>query len=184
MVKDKCEACRGKGRVAKQRKLTMKIPAGISDGQAVRVQGEGEPPPQEVSPGGEGQRGDLHVVVRVAEHELYQREGDHLVMKMPISFTQVALGAEVEVPTIDGKAMLTIPKGAPHGTMLKLAGKGLPNLRSQRRGDMGVVVLIEVPKKLSARQEELLREFAKTEEKSVMPERDGFWKKVKEAFSG
>lgn len=182
IIKDKCETCRGKGRVPKQRKLSIKLPAGISDGQAVRVQGEGEPPPPEVSPTGEGARGDLHVVVRVAEHELYQREGDHLVMKMPISFTQVALGAEIQTPTIDGNATLEIPRGTPHGTLLKLAGKGLPNLRSGRRGDMGVVVLIEVPKKLSAKQEELLREFAKTEEKSVMPERDGFWKKVKEAF--
>jgi molecular chaperone DnaJ len=162
----------------------MKIPAGISDGQAVRIQGEGEPPPPEVSPAGEGVRGDLHVVVRVQPHDLYQREGDHLVMKMPISFTQAALGAEIDAPSIDGTTPLTIPKGTPHGTLLKITGKGLPNLRSQRRGDMGVVVLIEVPKKLSARQEEILREFAKTEEKSVMPERDGFWKKVKEAFSG
>jgi molecular chaperone DnaJ len=184
VVKDKCDACRGKGRVPKQRKLSMKIPAGISDGQAVRIQGEGEPPPPEVSPAGEGVRGDLHVVVRVQPHDLYQREGDHLVMKMPISFTQAALGAEIDAPSIDGTTPLTIPKGTPHGTLLKIAGKGLPNLRSQRRGDMGVVVLIEVPKKLSARQEEILREFAKTEEKSVMPERDGFWKKVKEAFSG
>jgi molecular chaperone DnaJ len=184
VVKDKCDACRGKGRVPKQRKLSMKIPAGISDGQAVRIQGEGEPPPPEVSPAGEGVRGDLHVVVRVQPHDLYQREGDHLVMKMPISFTQAALGAEIDAPSIDGTTPLTIPKGTPHGTLLKITGKGLPNLRSQRRGDMGVVVLIEVPKKLSARQEEILREFAKTEEKSVMPERDGFWKKVKEAFSG
>jgi molecular chaperone DnaJ len=184
VVKDKCDTCRGKGRVPKQRKLSMKIPAGISDGQAVRIQGEGEPPPAEVSPAGEGIRGDLHVVVRVQHHDLYQREGDHLVMKMPISFTQAALGAEVDVPSIDGTTPLTIPKGTPHGTLLKITGKGLPNLRSQRRGDMGVVVLIEVPKKLSSKQEELLREFAKTEERSVMPERDGFWKKVKEAFSG
>lgn len=184
MVKERCDSCRGKGRQPKHRKLTIKIPPGIADGQAVRVQGEGEPPPPEVSPGGEGMRGDLHVVIRVAEHELYQREGDHLVMKMPISFTQAALGAHVEVPTIDGETKLEIPKGTPHGTLLKLAGKGLPSLRNGRRGDMGVVVLIEVPKKLSHKQEELLREFAKTEEKSVMPERDGFWKKVKEAFRG
>jgi molecular chaperone DnaJ len=184
MVKERCDACRGKGRQPKHRKLSIKIPPGISDGQAVRVQGEGEPPPPEVSPAGEGQRGDLHVVVRVAEHDLYQREGDHLVMKMPISFTQAALGAHVDVPTIDGETKLEIPRGTPHGTLLKLAGKGLPSLRSGRRGDMGVVVLIEVPKKLTHKQEELLREFAKTEEKSVMPERDSFWKKVKEAFRG
>ncbi|MEK6702683.1 MAG: molecular chaperone DnaJ [Planctomycetota bacterium] len=184
VVKDKCETCRGKGRVPKARKLSLKIPAGIGDGQAVRVQGEGEPPPPEVSPTGDGQRGDLHVVVRVERHELYERQGDHLVMQMPISFTQAALGADVEVPTIDGRANLHIPKGTPHGTLLKMSGKGLPSLRGGRRGDMGVVVNIEVPRKLSAKQEELLREFARTEEKSVMPERDGFFKKVKDIFGG
>lgn len=184
MVKEHCDTCRGKGRVSKNRKLSMKIPAGISDGQAVRIQGEGEPPPPEASPTGEGPRGDLHVVVRVEDHEVFERQGDHLVMQMPISFTQATLGAQVEVPTLDGNANLEIPRGTPHGTLIKLGGKGLPSLRSGRRGDLGVVVTIEVPKKLSKKQEELLREFATTEEKSVMPERDGFWKKVKDVFGG
>jgi len=181
-IKDKCDSCRGKGRVPKPRKLSIKVPAGISDGQVVRIQGEGEPPPPEVSPSGEGPRGDLHVVVRVRDHDLFRRENDHLVLELPISFTQAALGAEIEIPAIDGKATLSIPRGTPHGSVLRIPGKGLPNLRSQRRGDMGVVVGIEVPRKLSKKQEDLLREFAATEEKSVMPERDGFWKKVKDAF--
>lgn len=184
MVKDHCESCRGKGRVSKHRKLSMKIPAGIADGQAVRIQGEGEPPPPEASPAGEGPRGDLHVVVRVESHEVFERQGDHLVMQMPISFTQAALGASVQVPTLEGNTALEIPRGTAHGTLIKLSGKGLPSLRSGRRGDLGVVVGIEVPKKLSKKQEDLLREFAGTEEKSVMPERDGFWKKVKDAFGG
>jgi len=184
MVKDHCDSCRGKGRVSKHRKLSMKIPAGISDGQAVRIQGEGEPPPPEASPAGDGPRGDLHVVVRVQSHKVFERQGDHLVMQMPISFTQAALGATIDVPTLDGNTQLEIPKGTAHGTLIKLGGKGLPSLRSGRRGDLGVVVGIEVPKKLSKRQEELLREFAGTEEKSVMPERDGFWKKVKDALGG
>jgi molecular chaperone DnaJ len=184
IVKDKCDSCRGKGRVGKSRKLSIKIPPGISDGQVVRIQGEGEPPPTEASPSGEGIRGDLHIVVRVREHALYQRQGDHVVYEMPISFTQAALGAEIEVPTLDGHALLTIPKGTQHAALLKLSGKGLPNLRSGRRGDMGVIVKIEVPKKLSSKQEQILRQFAEAEDKSVMPETQSFWKKVKDALGG
>ena len=184
IVKHKCETCRGRGRVSKKRKLTVKIPAGISDGQAVRVQGEGEPPPPEASPTGAGARGDLHVVVRVQQHELFEREGDHLLLEMPISFTQAALGAEVDVPTLEEPATLTIPKATQFGAMFKIPGQGLPNLRTQRRGDLVVIVKIETPKKLSAKQEELLREFAKTEDKHVNPESHGFFKKFADLLGG
>lgn len=183
MIKDVCDTCRGKGRVPKKRKLSVRIPAGIQDGQAVRVPGEGEPPPPEVSPAGEGTRGDLHVVVRVEAHDLYQREGDHLLMEMPISFTQAALGAELEVPTLGGPASLTVPKGSQYGATFKLSGKGLPNLRTGRNGDLVVVAKVEIPKRLSAKQEKLLREFAETEDHSVLPESTGFWKKVKDLLN-
>ncbi len=184
IVKDFCESCRGKGRTPRKRKLTVKIPAGISDGQALAVSGEGEPPPQEVSPAGQGVRGDLHVVVRVKRHSLYRREGDHLILEMPISFTQAALGAEVQVPTLDGNKPLTIPRGTQHGQAFRIDGAGLPNLRSGRRGDMGVIVGIEVPRKLTAKQEQLLRDYAVTEEKAVLPESESFWKKVKDFLAG
>jgi molecular chaperone DnaJ len=180
IVKELCEACRGKGRVARKRKLSVKIPPGISDGQAVRIAGEGEPPAPELSPTGEGQRGDLHVVVRVKEHEMFTREGDHLLLEMPIGFTQAALGAEVKVPTLDGEQMVKIPKGTQVGALFRVNGAGLPNLRSGRRGDLVVVTKIEIPKKLSGKQEKILREFAETENESVLPESQGFVKKVRD----
>ena len=184
VIREFCDTCRGKGRVPKKRTIVVRIPAGISDGQAVRVRGEGEPPPVEASPTGEGVRGDLHVVMRVKEHELFKRDGDHLLLRIPISFTQATLGAEVEVPTLEGRHKLTIPRATQHGTVLRIPGQGLPDLRTGRRGDMVVVVAIEVPRKLSAAQEKLLREFAATENHDVMPETQSFWKKIRDTFAG
>lgn len=184
VIKDKCDSCHGKGRIGKKRSLSVKIPAGIHDGQAVRVPGEGEPPSVDVSPSGQGARGDLHVVVRVKKHEFFERDGDHLLMEMPISFTQASLGAEVEVPTIDGKESLNIKKGTQYGDIFRIHDAGLPNLRSGRKGDLIVVAKIETPKKLTSKQEELLREFAKTEDKHVNPESHGFWKKITDFIGG
>jgi molecular chaperone DnaJ len=184
VVKELCEACRGKGRVSRKRKLSVKIPPGIAEGQAVRVQGEGEPPPPEMAPGGEGVRGDLHVVVRVKEHEIFHRDGDHLLLEMPVAFTQAALGADVKVPTLEGPQTLKMPRGTQYGSMFRLNGHGLPNLRNGRRGDLVVVTKIEIPKKISAKQEQLLRQFAETENLDVMPESQGFLKKAKEWLGG
>ncbi len=184
VIREICDACRGKGRVPKKRKLSVRVPPGISDGQAVRVQGEGEPPPPEASPRGEGIRGDLHVVVRVHQHPLFRREGDHLILEMPISFTQAALGAEIEVPTLDGGQTATISKATQHGTIVRIPGRGLPNLRSGRRGDLVVGVLIEIPRKLSQAQEKLLRQFAETEDEKVLPESQGFVRKIKDWLKG
>ncbi|MFT3685509.1 MAG: molecular chaperone DnaJ [Phycisphaerales bacterium] len=183
IIKEFCEGCRGKGRVPRSRKLSVQIPAGISDGQMIRVRGEGEPPAPEESPNGEGVRGDLHVVVRIKSHQFYQREHDHLIVEMPISFSKAALGGEVDLPTIDGKkATLSVPRGTQYGTMFRMAGQGMPSIRNGHRGDMIVVAKLETPKKLSAEQEKLLREFAKTENESVLPESQGFWKRVKDTF--
>ena len=168
VVSDPCDTCRGKGRVPKKRKLSVKIPAGVHEGQAVRIQGEGEPPPPETSPNGQGVRGDLHVVVRVKDHTLFQRDGDHLVVELPVSFSQAALGAEIDVPTIDGRQTLRIHPGAQHGDIYKLDGQGLPNLRTGRHGDLVTIVRIEIPKKLSSKQQDLLRQFAETEDHSVL----------------
>lgn len=183
-IKDKCDKCHGKGRVGKKRSLSVKIPAGIHDGQAVRVPGEGEPPSPEQSPTGQGARGDLHVVVRVKEHDFFERDGDHLLMEMPISFTQATLGAEVEVPTIEGKTTLNIKKGTQYGDLFRIDDAGLPNLRTGRKGDLIVVAKIETPKKLTKKQEELLRNFAETEDKHVNPESHGFWKKITDLIGG
>ncbi|MDX2148655.1 MAG: molecular chaperone DnaJ [Planctomycetota bacterium] len=184
IVKEHCDVCRGKGRVPRQRKLSVKIPPGIQDGQAVRVPGEGEPPPPEISPKGEGVRGDLHVVVRVKQHEVYERQGDHLILEMPIGFTQASLGAEVDVPTMNGAKKLTIPRASQHGQQFRLAGDGLPNLRSGKRGDVIVLLKIEIPRRLTAKQEKLLREFAETEDEKVLPERHGFVERMKAWLGG
>lgn len=184
IIKERCASCHGRGRIGRKRKLSVKIPAGIHDGQAVRVPGEGEPPSPDRSPNGEGVRGDLHVVVRVRPHELFQRDGDHLLMEMPISFTQAALGASVDVPTLDGKRTLEIKKATQYGDLFRVSGAGLPNLRTGQRGDLVVVVKIETPKKLSAKQQDLLRQFAATEDKSVNPESAGFLKKFTDLLGG
>jgi len=172
--RDKCPACAGDGRQPKKVSLAVKIPPGIRDGQAIRIQSEGEPGQQN------GPRGDLHVVVRVQKHDLFTREDDHLVLRMPISFGQAALGATLHIPTLEDEQELTIKPGTQHGELFRVKGAGLPNLRSGRRGDLIVAVLLEVPKKLNAKQKELLRAYAETEEHQDMPGRKGFWEKIKE----
>jgi molecular chaperone DnaJ len=184
VIKEFCPDCRGKGRISKKRTIAVKIPAGISDGQVVRIRGEGEPPPADIDPSGQGIRGDLHVVVRVAEHTRLQREGNHLVLEFPITFAQAALGAEVEVPGLDGAHKVVVPRGSQHDTLIRVHEAGLPDLRSGRRGDLVVITKVQIPRKLRPEQEKLLREFAATEDTAVMPEGDGFWKKIKDTFSG
>ncbi|HSW44138.1 MAG TPA: DnaJ C-terminal domain-containing protein, partial [Phycisphaerae bacterium] len=153
------------------------IPAGIQDGQGVRVAGEGEP-------GQSGERGELHVYARVQPHPFFERRGDDLLCRVPISFPQAALGAEIEVPSLRGRLKFTVPFGTQHGQMFRLAGNGLPNIRTGRRGDEIVQVWIEVPRKLSKKQQELLRHYAAGEDISVLPESKGFLDKLAKFFSG
>ncbi len=172
MVVTPCKPCRGAGRAVKHRVVTVQIPAGIHDGQAVRIRGEGEP-------GEDGTtRGDLHCYVRIAPHPFFERHDSELVCRMPISFTQASLGVKLEVPTLTGKVELAIPSGTQHGQLLRLRGLGLPDMRTGRRGDEIVQVMIEIPKSLSKGQKSLLRDFAKTEDKSVLPESKGFFDKL------
>jgi molecular chaperone DnaJ len=172
-----CKKCQGTGRTIKSRTLSVKIPAGIHDGQAVRIPGEGEPGDHA------GPRGDLYCYVKIEPHPFLLRNDDDLVVRLPISFTQAALGATVDVPTLKGKHELSVPSGIQHGAVLQIKGEGLPNLRSSRRGSLLVQILVEVPKKLNKHQEKLLREFAQTEDKSVFPESRGFFERLKEHFS-
>ena len=178
VVEKPCRDCGGSGRAGKERVLNVKIPPGIHDGQSIRLRGEGEPGPSGTV------RGDLGCVVRVRPHEFLERDGDHLVCRLPISFTQAALGAQIEVPTLTGTSPLRIPAGAQHGAVFQLHGKGLPNLRTGRLGDEIVQIIIEIPKKLSRPQEELLRQFAASEDKTVLPESKGFFERVKEYLTG
>ncbi len=178
MPQTSCKECRGKGRRAVNRTVNFKVPAGIEAGQAVRLRGEGEP-------GDDGMmRGDLHVYVQVKPHPFFERHGRDLLCKLPISFTQAALGATVEVPTLTGKTEIKVPAGTQYGQLFRLSGHGMPDLRTGRRGDEMVQVLVEIPKKLRKKQADLLREFAETEDKSVLPESKGWLEKLVDFFAG
>ncbi|MBN1490352.1 MAG: molecular chaperone DnaJ [Phycisphaerae bacterium] len=176
VVTTPCRKCRGRGRAPKRRVLNVKIPAGIQEGQAVRVPGEGEPADNG------GMRGDFHCVVRIQPHPFFERHGPDLVCRLPVSFTQASLGAKIEVPTLDGRAEVELARGTQYGELIRLKGKGLPSLRSARRGDLVVQVVIEIPKKLNRKQVDLLREFAATEDKIVLPESKGFFEKLADFF--
>jgi molecular chaperone DnaJ len=167
-----CPDCRGAMFVFAERVVTIQVPPGIQDGQVVRLRGEGEPSADGTA------RGDLHCYVRVKAHPFLERQENNVICRLPITFTQAALGAQIEVPTLTGKAELTIPPGAQHGQVLRLRGEGLPDLRRGKRGDELVEVLIEIPSRLNARQEQLLREFALTEDRSVLPRSKGFFDKL------
>jgi molecular chaperone DnaJ len=185
VITDKCADCRGAGRVSVKRTITVKLPPGMSDGQALRVAGEGEPPPPEASPSGQGIRGDLHVVVRVQEHDRFERDGDHLLLAAPIAFSQAALGATLELPTLNGAAELTIPPGTQHGALFRIHGHGLPNVHTGQRGDLVVIAQLVVPRKLTDQQRQLLAEYAQTEKLDVS-DRPGssIWSKIKDAVTG
>jgi molecular chaperone DnaJ len=180
VIKDKCEKCRGQGRVSTRRKLGVRVPAGIGDRQIIRLSGEGEPPPPEASPEGKGQRGDLHVVVNVAEHERFvERRGADLIAVQPMAFAQAALGATVKFDGIDGSTLdLEIPAGSQHGDVVVLERAGMTELQSKDRGDLHVVLQLVVPKKLSDDQRRLLAEYAKTEKLDVRDDGKSFWKKI------
>ena len=176
IIRDRCDSCGGSGRQAKKRVVTVKIPAGVHEGQAVRITGEGE--------AGEngGPAGDLHCYIAIKAHAIFTRHNNDLVCQIPITFTQAALGAKIDVPTLKGTEQMDLPAGTQHGEVFKLKGKGLPDLRSYRNGDELVQVLIEVPRKLSEKQKQLLRDFAGTEDASVHPQRKSFLDKLKDMF--
>ncbi len=175
-MRDHCVSCAGTGRQLRKQTVTVKIPAGVHEGQAVRITGQGEP-------GDAGApSGDLHCYIAVKPHPIFSRHNNDLVCQFPISFTQAALGATVEVPTLKGTEDLEIPSGTQHGEVFKMRGKGLPDVRSHRAGDELVQVLIEVPKKLTEKQRQLLRDYALTEDGAAMPQRRSFLEKLKDVF--
>ncbi len=153
LPQNSCSDCQGEGLVRKKKKIEVKIPAGVEEGMRLRVPGEGELGQNN------GPAGDLFLDVHLADHAYFQREGDDLHLTVPLSFTQAALGDEIEVPTIDGKALLKIPLGTDSETIFRMQGKGMPSLRSHGHGDQLVKVKIEVPKKLSKKQIELIKEL-------------------------
>lgn len=153
IIKDPCRDCRGTGKVRNSRTIEINIPAGIDDGQTMQLSGQGEP--------GErgGPSGDLLITVRVRRHEIFERRDNDVYLEMPISFVQAALGATLTVPTLDGVVEYDIPEGTQSGTRFRLRGKGIPFIRGKGRGDQYVTVTVEVPKNLSSKQKELLKEF-------------------------
>lgn len=176
IITNPCPDCNGKGKVKKTVKRSIDIPAGIDDGQTISMRGEGEPG----SKGGPA--GDVYITVAVKPHAIFKRQGNDVVCEMPITFVQAALGAELEVPTLDGKVKYSIPEGTQTGSIFRLKSKGIPYLRGNGRGDQYVKVEIDVPKKLNDKQKELLKQFAEISGDDVYEQRKGFFDKMKDAL--
>ncbi|WP_427339529.1 molecular chaperone DnaJ [Caloranaerobacter sp. DY30410] len=173
-----CSNCGGTGKERRLRKINIKIPAGVDTGSVIPLRGEGEP--------GEkgGPPGDLYVYINVLPHEIFEREGNDVICEIPITFVQAALGATIEVPTLDGKVRYKIPEGTQTGTIFRLKNKGIPYIRGNGRGDQYVKVKVQVPKKLNEKQKQILREFAKATGDTAVEHKKGFFDKVKDAFGG
>jgi molecular chaperone DnaJ len=152
-IPNPCGTCGGAGRIKRNKTLEVKIPAGIDDGMRIRSSGNGEPGMNGGPPG------DLYVEIRIKQHEVFQRDGDDLHCEVPVSFAKAALGGEVEVPTLSGKASFTLPEGTQSGKTFRLRGKGIKGVRSGYAGDLFCHVVVETPVKLTERQKELLKEF-------------------------
>lgn len=178
VIKHKCPTCHGTGKVKKRKKIHIKIPAGIDNGQQLRVAGKGEPGING------GPNGDLYIIFQVKEHEFFERDSDDIYCEMPISFVQAALGDEIEVPTLYGKVKLKIPAGTQTNTKFRLRGKGVKSVRGTTPGDQHVIVRIVTPTKLTEKQKQLLREFAEISGKTPDEQTDTFFEKVKRAFKG
>lgn len=177
IIRNPCGDCSGHGYVEKRVEREVRIHAGVDERTRLRMEGEGNP-----SPNG-GPRGDCYIFVEIREHPLFHRDGSNLLCRIPITYTQAALGAEIDVPTLDGQDKLTIPAGSQSGQTFPLRGRGMPEPRRGGRGDLFVETYIEVPKKITPEQEELLRQLAETEHTHVSPHRKSFFEKVKEYIS-
>lgn len=176
VITDPCPKCKGQGRLLRQKTIDAKVPAGVEDGTRIRFAGLGE--------AGQygGPPGDLYVVLHVKEHSFFEREGNDLHCVLPISFTQAALGTEIQVPTLDGMHNLKIPEGTQSGTTLRIRGKGVPVLNGHGKGDLFVEVRLQTPTKLNKRQRELLQELDGTVHVDNRPERRTLLGKVKDIF--
>jgi molecular chaperone DnaJ len=175
IIKEPCQTCKGEGKTRKTRTIQVKIPAGIDDGQTISLRGEGN--------GGSngGPAGDLYVTVYVKEHKMFKRDGQDIILEMPISFAQAALGAQIEIPTLDGKVTYDIPEGTQTGTTFRLRDKGIPYVNNRtRRGDQLVTVVVETPTRLTREQKELLRQLDET--MTETPKRKKFFDTIKDLF--
>jgi molecular chaperone DnaJ len=177
IIVDPCPQCQGQGRVRRQESLSVRIPPGVDNGSRLKLRGEGE------AGYAGGPAGDFYVVIHVREHPLFVRQDNDIIIEVPISFPQAALGGEIDVPTLDGKVKLKIPAGTQSSKILRLKGKGIVDLHGYGRGDELVKIVVETPKRLTARQREILEEFAKISGEDVNhPLSKGFVDKLKEMF--
>jgi molecular chaperone DnaJ len=177
IVTDPCPECRGKGSVKDTKTLSIKVPAGVETGSRLKSPGDGG---QGVK---NGPNGDLYIAIHVKEHPLFQREDNNVICEFPISFTQAALGCEIEVPTLEGKVSMKIPEGTQSGKIYRLRSKGIPSLQGYGRGDQLVVIKVETPTNLNRKQKELLEEFAKHGGENSHPMKKGFLDKVMDILS-
>ena len=173
IIHQPCKDCRGSGMVRKKKTIQASIPAGIDNGQTISIRGQGN-----AGKNG-GPAGDLLITITVRPHELFRREGTSVLCEAPITFTQAVLGAELEIPTIDGKVKYDLPEGTQSGTTFRLKGKGIPSINGRGRGDQYVTVYIETPKNLNKEQKEALKKFAETMGESNYEEQKKFFKKFK-----
>ena len=179
VIENPCRVCAGQGRVRREKTLSVSIPAGVEDGNRIRLSGEGEAGVRGGAPG------DLYIFLSVKPHRFFQRDGANIQCRVPIDMPTASLGGTIEVPAIDGtRAKLTVPAGAQTGRQFRLKGKGMSVLRSPSRGDMYIEVTVETPVNLTKRQQELLREFAEAGDgkRATSPEAEGFFSRVKEFF--
>jgi molecular chaperone DnaJ len=176
-VKTPCKTCRGAGHTLKKVEADVDIPAGVDSGMQIRMTGQGEP-----SPSG-GPAGDCYCVVAVLPHSLFEREGQHLICRVPITYSQAVLGATLEVPTLAGRGEVKVPPGTQSGDVFRIRGQGVADPRVDGVGDLLVQVTIEVPKKVTAEEEKILRQLADLEHKNVAPARKTFVDKLKDYFT-
>jgi molecular chaperone DnaJ len=176
VIEKPCKACHGSGRKDKASKIKLRIPGGVDTGSRLRSMGNGQAGLRG------GPSGDLYVVLHVKPHEIFQRDGDDLLCEIPVGFVQAALGTDIEVPTLSGKAEIKIPAGTQPGTMFRLKGKGIKNVQGYGHGDLHVRVLVEVPTHLTSAQKEKLQEFAELCNGKESPLSQGFFEKAKKLF--
>jgi len=176
IIEKPCRQCQGEGRLEKMSRIMLKIPAGIADGSRVRSSRNGEAGTRG------GPHGDLYVVIHIKEHKIFQREDDNLYCEVPIPFSNAALGGELDVPTLEGKAHLKVPAGTQSGQIFKLRGKGIVNVNGRERGDLLARLIVEVPTRLNAEQRQKLEEFAALCGEENTPMRKSFFERAKEFF--
>jgi molecular chaperone DnaJ len=176
VIRTPCKKCRGGGSSREMRTIKVKVPAGVDDGSRLKLRGEGEAGSRG------GPTGDLYVVLHVSEHSIFVREGSHIVCEVPVGMSQAALGTKLDVPTLEGLVKMTIPAGTQSGRLFRLRDKGVLDLRSGRKGDQIVRVLVETPQKLNKKQKELMKQFAKLEKDSDESLVAGFAGKVRDLF--